>query len=146
MKRIHIGLEVANLEESLSFYTTLFGQPPTLREADYAKWQIDDPHVNFSITARGGEAPGGVHFGVQVESPEDLGALSARLERAGENLIPTGCTECCYHKSEKVWVIDPDANRWETFHTSGRHTTYGQDQPQLKTAHEKKLAEMERGS
>lgn len=142
MSRIHIGLEVGDLEKSIEFYTQMFGCEPITRESDYAKWTPNEPTVNFSITSRGGEAAGSVHFGVEVDGKTELDVIANRLADAGETIIPTGCTECCYHKSEKAWVIDPDANRWETFYSSGRHTKYGEDQPQLSIAHEERLAEI----
>ena len=146
MKRIHIGLSVADLEESIAFYSTLFGCPPDVREEDYAKWMPDDPYVNLSITARSDEPPGTAHFGIQVDSPEDLSTISERLDSAGEKTIDSGAVECCYHKSEKVWVIDPDANRWETFYTTGRVTEYGENEQDLKEAHDARIAEIEAAS
>ena len=143
MKRIHIGLEVRDLERSIDFYTTLFGAEPSVRQADYAKWMGDDPRINFSITSRGDEPAGSVHFGVQVEEEAELTEMAARLEKAGEALIPEDNAFCCYHKSEKVWVIDPDAFRWESFHTSGRHTEYGENLAELEAARLERLAAVE---
>ncbi len=140
MKRIHIGLEVRDLERSIEFYSALFGGAPTVQEDDYAKWMSDDPRVNFSISSRGDEAAGSVHFGVQVEEKAELGEFTARLGKAGEALIPEDGALCCYHKSEKVWVIDPDALRWETFYTSGRHTEYGENFAELEEARLERLA------
>ena len=140
MKRIHIGLEVRDLDRSVRFYSTLFGAAPSVREADYAKWMSDDPRINFSITSRGEEAAGSVHFGVQAEEKAELSEIAARLEKAGEDLIPEEGAHCCYHKSDKVWVIDPDAFRWETFHTSGRHVEYGQNLAELEQARLDQLA------
>ena len=109
MKRIHIGLEVSDLESSIRFYSSLFGQAPAVREADYAKWMPEDPKVNFSISTRGDEQAGGVHFGIQVEATGELTEVAERLEQAGEPLIHEADTVCCYHKSQKVWALDPDA-------------------------------------
>lgn len=142
MTRIHIGLEVADLEKSITFYSQIFDCEPVVREDNYAKWTPDSPLVNLSVTSRGAEPAGSVHFGIEVDGKEALDQISARLAAADEKLIPTGCTECCYHKSEKVWVIDPDANRWETFFSTGRHTSYGQDQPDLGIEHAARLAEI----
>lgn len=142
MNRIHIGLEVADLKKSVDFYSQMFGCEPVVLEDDYAKWTPDEPSVNFSVTSRGGEAAGSVHFGIEVADKPQLDVIAKRLADAGEKVIPTGCTECCYHKSEKAWVIDPDANRWETFYSTGRHTDYGEDQADLGRAHEERLAEI----
>ncbi len=140
MKRAHIGLQVSDLERSVQFYSTLFGAPPTVLEADYAKWMCDDPRINFSISTRCGEAPGSVHFGIQVEESGELADIATRLEKAGEATIPEEGARCCYHKADKVWVIDPDAFRWETFHTTGRIVDYGETLPELEQARLDRLA------
>lgn len=127
MKRVHIGLEVKDLESSIKFYCNLFGVQPTHREADYAKWMLEDPRVNFAIQCRGDEPAGSVHFGIQVENRDELAECSGWLEDAGENVVPEPNAACCYSLSDKFWVADPDAFRWETFLTLGRHTEYGEN-------------------
>ena len=127
MKRIHIGMEVSDIDASVRFYSTLFGAQPTRREPGYAKWMLDDPRVNFSIQAQGNESAGSVHLGIQVDAPEALSEYAERLESAGEQIVPESGAQCCYYESDKVWVRDPDAMRWETFHTLGEITTYGED-------------------
>lgn len=135
MKRIHIGLEVQDLEDSARFYSDLFGAEPAVRRTDYAKWLLEDPRVNFSITARGTESSeGNVHFGIQVDSEDELHELSGRLAHAGRRLIAEGETTCCYHKSTKAWVLDPDALPWETFFTHGEATVYGENTPEVEAA------------
>ena len=124
MKRIHIGLDVQDLNRSIAFYSNLFGAEPSLRKDDYAKWMLDDPRVNFSITARDCAA-GDIHFGIQVENEGDLADIAGRLKQAGEAVLDEPDTTCCYHKSEKAWVLDPENHRWETFFTTGLATTYG---------------------
>lgn len=148
MQRIHIGLEVADLERSVAFYTQMFGCDPIVLQDDYAKWAPEEPRVNFSVTSRGGEPAGSCHFGIEVADKDQLDTISDRLAQAGEKIIPTGKTECCYHKSEKTWVIDPDANRWETFYSTGVHTEYGEDKAELGVAHQERLTEIatQRGS
>lgn len=135
MKRIHIGLEVGNVDESARFYSDLFGVEPTVRRADYAKWLLEDPRVNFSITARGKpDSEGDVHFGIQVDSEDELKEVSGRLARAKRKLIAEGETTCCYHKSTKAWVLDPDANAWETFFTHAEATVYGENTAEVEAA------------
>ncbi len=126
MKRIHIGLSVADLPASVAFYTRLFGAEPTLVRSDYAKWQLEDPRVNFSLSQRA-EAPGDYHLGIQVETAAELADISERLRAAGEELVAEGPATCCYHHSDKAWVFDPQAVRWETFLTHGEATVYGED-------------------
>lgn len=131
MSRIHIGLNVDDLEASVRFYSALFGQEPNLRADDYAKWMVEDPRVNFSITARESVADK-VHFGIQVESRAELDEAAARLRRAGETVRDEETTTCCYHRSDKAWAADPERFLWETFVTHGTAADYGEDSPGLK--------------
>ncbi len=126
MKRIHIGLSVADVPASVAFYTRLFGAEPTLVKDDYAKWQLEDPRVNFSVSKRC-EQPGDYHLGIQVETAAELADISDRLRQAGETLMAEGPATCCYHRSDKAWVSDPQNVRWETFLTHGEATVYGED-------------------
>jgi catechol 2,3-dioxygenase-like lactoylglutathione lyase family enzyme len=125
MRRIHIGLDVQDLDASIRFYSQLFGQEPEVIKADYAKWMVEDPRVNLSITARGGA--GQVHFGIQVESREALAEAAERLRQAGQEVVSEEATTCCYHESDKAWVADPERFLWETFVTLGEATDYGED-------------------
>ena len=124
MKRLHLHVSVPDLAQSIQFYETLFGAPATVVKEDYAKWMLDDPRVNFAISTH--RAPGLDHVGIQVDSTEELGALSARLKAAGAQTFDEADTTCCYAKSDKSWVSDPAGLRWETFHTHGEATTYGE--------------------
>ena len=124
MKRIHIGLEVSDLESSIRFYSNLFGQEPSVREADYAKWMPDDPKVNFVLDQKCG-ARGVDHLGIQVDENEELDEVTARLEQAGENLLEQEKTQCCYAVSDKTWVTDPQGVDWETFKTHDLVHEYG---------------------
>jgi catechol 2,3-dioxygenase-like lactoylglutathione lyase family enzyme len=126
MKRLHLHVSVPDLAQSLQFYETLFGAPASVVKDDYAKWMLDDPRVNFAISTR--SAPGLDHVGIQVESREELGELATRLKAAGAQTFDETDTTCCYAKSDKSWVSDPAGLRWETFHTFGEATTYGESQ------------------
>lgn len=116
MKRFHVHLHVANLEQSIAFYSRLFAAEPTRVEGDYAKWMLDDPRVNFAISTRGGQA-GIDHLGFQVDEAGELADLKARAETAGMALLDEGETTCCYARSDKHWVTDPQGVAWEHFHT-----------------------------
>ena len=126
MKRLHVHVAVESLEESIEFYSVLFGGQPTIRKADYAKWMLDDPRVNFAISARG-RAPGVDHLGIQAEAREELAEVADRLRSAEAKLFDEGPVTCCYAQSEKAWVRDPSGLSWETFHTTGESTTYGEN-------------------
>lgn len=125
MKRLHLHVNVPDLSQSIQFYATLFGAPPSVLKDDYAKWMLDDPRVNFAISTHG--AAGLDHVGIQVESTEALSELAGRLKAAGAQTFDEAGTTCCYAQSDKSWVSDPAGLRWETFHTFGEATTYGED-------------------
>jgi catechol 2,3-dioxygenase-like lactoylglutathione lyase family enzyme len=124
MKRLHVHVGVDNLDQSIRFYSTLFGAEPTVTKADYAKWLLEDPRVNFAISA--GHATRGIeHLGIQVESADELAEVYGRLKAADRPVLEEGATTCCYAKSEKSWIADPQGVVWEAFHTSGEATQYG---------------------
>jgi hypothetical protein len=118
MKRFHVHAHVDNLQASIAFYSKLFGAQPTRVESDYAKWMIEDPRINFAISTRGSE-PGVDHLGIQTDSAEELAELRARARAADMALLDEGATTCCYAKSEKHWITDPQGIAWEHYHTLG---------------------------
>jgi catechol 2,3-dioxygenase-like lactoylglutathione lyase family enzyme len=126
MKRLHVHVSVADLDESVRFYSTLFAATPTVQKGDYAKWMLDDPRVNFAISKRE-KATGVQHLGIQVEEPEELDEVYRRIEHAQRPVLNEGKTTCCYARSEKTWVEDPQGVQWEAFLTTGDSTTYGSD-------------------
>jgi catechol 2,3-dioxygenase-like lactoylglutathione lyase family enzyme len=130
MKRLHVHVGVESLDRSVAFYSTLFGAAPSVLKHDYAKWMLDDPRVNFAISSGQHAAKGIEHLGVQVETPDELAEVYGRLEAADRPVLEEGATTCCYAKSEKSWIADPDGVVWEAFLTSGDATAYG-DSPAL---------------
>ena len=116
MKRFHVHVHVDDLAKSIGFYSKLFAAEPTRVEGDYAKWMLEDPRINFAISTRGSKA-GIDHLGFQTDDPEELAALKARAEAADMALLDEGETTCCYARSEKHWVTDPQGIAWEQFHT-----------------------------
>jgi lactoylglutathione lyase len=126
MKRFHVHVHVEDLDKSIAFYSKLFAAEPTRREADYAKWMLDDPRINFAISTRGGK-PGVDHLGFQTDTPEELGELKARAQAADMALLDEGETTCCYAHSEKHWITDPQGVAWEHFHTLGDIPVFSQN-------------------
>lgn len=118
MKRFHVHLHVDDLAKSIDFYSQLFALEPARRESDYAKWMIQDPPVNFAISTRGAK-PGIDHLGIQTDDPAELAGLKARAQAADMALLDEGATTCCYARSEKHWITDPQGIAWEHFHTLG---------------------------
>jgi predicted enzyme related to lactoylglutathione lyase len=124
MKRFHVHVAVDDLKRSIGFYSALFAAAPSVVKTDYAKWMLDDPRVNFAISTRRRQT-GLDHLGIQAESGDELKEIYARLHQAGGAVIEQGQTACCYAKSEKSWIDDPAGISWETFHTIGESTDYG---------------------
>lgn len=133
MKRLHVHVAVEDLAQSVRFYSVLFGQQPTVRKDDYAKWMLEDPRVNFAISDRAA-AKGLDHLGIQVDSGEELAELAGRLKSAGETTQDQIAATCCYARGDKAWVSDPTGLRWETFHTFGEAVEFGEDLPEMATA------------
>ena len=124
MKRFHVHVAVPHLEESVRFYSTLFGAEPAVHKGDYAKWMLDDPRVNFAISQRVGA--GGVnHLGFQVDSGDELEAIRAQLIAADRSIVSEKAANCCYAVSDKYWVTDPSGVAWETFHSLASIPVYG---------------------
>ncbi len=129
MKRLHVHVGVNDLNQSIRFYSTLFGAEPTVTKSDYAKWMLEDPRVNFAIST--GHASRGIeHLGIQVDNSEELQQVYGRLKAADRPILEEGATTCCYAKSEKSWISDPQGVVWEAFFTSGDATHYG-DAPEF---------------
>ena len=125
MKRLHIHINVDDLDRSVSYYSALFGAEPVRREADYAKWLLDEPAANIAISSRG-RAAGVDHVGVSLDSTEELGAVADRLRAIDAPLTAQQDATCCYARSDKYWSHDPNGAVWELFHTFGDAATYGE--------------------
>ena len=128
MKRFHAHVHVDDLAQSIAFYSKLFAAAPTRVEADYAKWMLEDPRVNFAISTRS-TTPGLDHFGMQTDDAQELAELKARAEAAHMALLDEGSTTCCYARSEKHWVTDPQGIAWEHFHTLGDIPVFNEATP-----------------
>ena len=124
MKRLHVHVSVSDLGESVRFYSTLFAAEPTVRKVDYAKWMLEDPRVNLAISRRD-KVTGVRHLGIQVESRAELAEVFARVNHTQRPVLEEGQTTCCYAKSQKNWVEDPQGVQWESFLTTGESTIYG---------------------
>jgi lactoylglutathione lyase len=125
MKRFHVHVAVQDLAASISFYSTLFGVEPAVVKDDYAKWMLDDPRVNFAISNRG-EKAGINHLGLQTDSDAELERLNAQLQQADVATHAEKEIACCYARSNKYWVTDPNGIAWETFHTLGTVPTFSE--------------------
>ena len=126
MKRYHVHIHVEDLARNIDFYSKMFGAQPARVESDYAKWMLDEPAVNFAISTRGQGHLGLDHLGIQVDNDADLAALKAQAQSADLALIDEGATTCCYARSDKHWVQDPQGTPWEHFHTLGDIPVFSQ--------------------
>lgn len=124
MKRLHVNILVEDLQKSIDFYSALFASQPTKQKADYAKWMLDDPHVNFAITKNALGGSGIEHLGIEAESAGELQELYQRVDQAQMSMKDEGETVCCYAQSTKGWVEDPQKVSWELFHTQGDVETF----------------------
>jgi lactoylglutathione lyase len=125
MKRFHVHVHVEDLSASIAFYSKLFAAEPARVESDYAKWMLDDPRINFAISNRGGQ-PGVDHLGLQTDSEDELVELKTRAQAADMTLLDEGDTTCCYARSDKYWLTDPDGVAWEQFHTLADIPTFSE--------------------
>jgi hypothetical protein len=130
MKRFHVHLHVDDLSKSIAFYSNLFAAEPARIEQDYAKWMLEDPRVNFAISTRGHGA-GVDHLGIQAEDESELAELKVRAQAADRALFDEGATVCCYAKSEKHWVTDPQGVAWEHYRTMDASRIFGQGRDQV---------------
>ncbi len=129
MKRLHVHVGVKDLSASVRFYNALFGSEPVKLKSDYAKWMLDDPRVNFAISTRA-KTIGVDHMGIQVDDADELGTLRDQMSQANISTHSDGETTCCYARSEKSWVEDPNGLAWEAYHTMADAQIYsGSDEP-----------------
>lgn len=128
MKRFHVHLHVDDLAKIIAFYSKLFAAEPVRVESDYAKWMIEDPRVNFAISSRGA-APGVDHLGFQTDSAEELEALRTQARSADMALLDEGETSCCYARSDKHWITDPQGIAWEQFRTLANIPVFNEKSP-----------------
>lgn len=124
MKRFHVHVAVNDLDESVRFYSKVFGSEPAVLKPDYAKWMVEDPRLNFAISARGSRA-GIDHLGLQVDSDDELAGMREQLLSADGSLMEERAVNCCYAKSDKYWVTDPQGIAWETWHNLDSVPVYG---------------------
>ncbi len=115
--RVHVSINSSNVERSLPFYQTLFGLEPVKVRQGYAKFEVADPPVNFTLNENSNFQPGGTisHFGIQVKSTGEVLAAKARFVQSGLTTFSEDEVTCCYAVQDKVWVTDPDGNNWEVF-------------------------------
>lgn len=140
--RPHISLDVRDVSKSVAFYEKVFGVSPQKQVADYAKFDLKTPALNFSLVSSTGEVSAVDHLGIEVERVEEITEWKARLqgeailERVEDNVA------CCFARQDKLWFTDPDGIAWEIFtvheqlEVAGRLSQTGCCVPKKTGAHE----------
>jgi len=140
--KTHVALSVTNIANSVAFYQAMFGVAPVKHKADYAKFDLDQPALNLTMNLTDRIESRGTlsHLGVQVDSTETVKQAIERFKAAGLATFEEQDTDCCYALQDKVWVTDPDGNRWEIFVVKVADTAPDQNvdsccaQPQIQSA------------
>jgi catechol 2,3-dioxygenase-like lactoylglutathione lyase family enzyme len=131
--RPHLALTVSDVERSIPFYRALFGVEPSKMKPGYAKFEVAEPALNFTLSQ--GERTDALgafnHAGIQVASTDDVLRARARLVEAGLATSDEMDTTCCYAKQDKIWVRDPDGTPWEVFvvHADAEDAGTGPESP-----------------
>ncbi len=154
MIRFHLSLNVSNLDNSVAFYRTLFGQEPAKLRSDYAKFEPDEPPLVLSLEPTPRPVGGPLnHVGFRMPDAKSLVAVQMRLEQAGLKTQREEGVECCYAKQTKFWAHDPDGTLWEVYTLDGdiEHRGDGQSKevilgPTLKAATDPVVWEHRMGS
>jgi catechol 2,3-dioxygenase-like lactoylglutathione lyase family enzyme len=114
--KAHLAINVRNVEQSIEFYKKLFGIEPLKVRTGYAKFDVANPPLNFTLNQVPFDGTGALsHLGIQVATTDDVIAMLDKWKASG--LIPREemQTTCCYALQDKAWVNDPDGNEWEVF-------------------------------
>jgi catechol 2,3-dioxygenase-like lactoylglutathione lyase family enzyme len=118
--RIHINIPVSNLDNSIKFYSAIFGVEPSKQRLDYANYRVENPPLHLALVqnpeyiGKNQDSDYGQHFGVELFDEPMLEFWKKRISRAGILLhIEEDNVTCCYAVANKFWLIDPDGNNWE---------------------------------
>jgi catechol 2,3-dioxygenase-like lactoylglutathione lyase family enzyme len=115
-RKAHVAIFVRNVAASAQFYRRLFGIEPCKVRTGYAKFDVANPPLNFTLNENDAAGQGALsHLGIQVDSTADVLVWRQAWQERG--LLPRDemKTECCYALQDKAWVRDPDGNEWEVF-------------------------------
>jgi catechol 2,3-dioxygenase-like lactoylglutathione lyase family enzyme len=113
--RPHISLDVRDVSKSVAFYEKVFGVKPQKQAADYAKFDLESPALNFSLVSSTGAVSTVDHLGIEVEKVEEIAEWKARLQEQGILQKVEEDIACCFARQDKLWFTDPDGNAWEIF-------------------------------
>lgn len=124
MKRVHMHIRVENLDVSKQFYSGMLAAAPVVEKHDYARWELSDPPLTLALSNHPG--PLGIdHVGIKASTEEELAELSTNLAAANIASADEKDAQCCYSRSDKHWVKDPQDVIWEVYHTMDQIPVYG---------------------
>jgi len=134
--RAHLSINVKNLNRSINFYSQVFGIKPQKQTDNYAKFDLKEPYLNFSMhEISENRLPSRVnHLGIEVMDQKYVTQWQKKLEDLKISVVPEENTDCCYAKQDKVWFQDPDGNSWEVFFVHEQLPTSGAEPPKVKAA------------
>lgn len=113
--RPHISLDVRNVPIAAAFYQKVFGVAPQKQTTDYAKFNLAEPALNFSLVSSTEKISTVNHLGIEVDSAEDIAWWKQWLQEQGILEKVEEGVECCFARQDKLWFTDPDGNPWEIF-------------------------------
>jgi catechol 2,3-dioxygenase-like lactoylglutathione lyase family enzyme len=114
--KAHLAINVKNVEESIEFYKKMFGIEPSKVRTGYAKFDVANPPLNFTLNQVPFNGSGALsHLGIQVASTDDVLTMRDTWKERGLDPREEMQTSCCYALQDKAWVHDPDGNEWEVF-------------------------------
>ena len=124
--KVHVSLDVKNLEQSVNYYSVLFNMAPTKLKPGYAKFDVADPSINLTLgETKAPSVTGPNHMGIRVNTLDEVIAAKGRLEKAGFTTMDEMGTTCCYAVQDKIWSSDPNGNRWEVYIFKGDAESFG---------------------
>ena len=133
--KLHVSMRVEDFDQAVKFYSALFGQDPVMQRGTYAKWDVEDPAVNFVVQGSrccSGQEPGLDHLGIQVENSEQLETMAERMRGMDRPFLDVEKTTCCYAKMDKAWIKGEANDKWEAFLTHSHDAEeYGEDRAHL---------------
>jgi hypothetical protein len=116
VSRVQLALNVADIDESIAFYSKLFATEPAKVRPGYANFAISEPPLKLVLIEDPTKVPGSLnHLGVEVASTEEVASAQARLARAGIKTETEDEVTCCYARQDKVWALGPGGASWEFY-------------------------------
>ncbi|MBE9167991.1 VOC family protein [Pleurocapsales cyanobacterium LEGE 06147] len=134
MSRIQLAINVSKIDDSVAFYSQLFGVEPAKRRPGYANFAVTEPPLKLVLIENAAQAGTLNHLGVEVETSAEVAAAEHRLQEVALKTETENQVSCCYAVQDKVWVTDPDNAPWEIYTVLDDTDTFGRTQPDASTS------------